>query len=178
MEDVRQLYFEWLTSLVCSDDEYARFYNLLSHLYQREFYWSVNNDFNRAADGIDMRSTFADANGLDYNYIRTDLAGPCSVLEMLVALAYRIENSIMGDADFGDRTGYWFWCMIGNLGLTKMTYNRFNRAECDEILDIFLQRLYDEHGDCNVFYVENPLTDMRKAEIWLQMCWWLNENEG
>lgn len=177
MDDIRKLYFDWLTSLVSTDDEYACYNELLSHLHEREFYWSVNNDFNRAADGVDLRSTFADDNNIDYLSIRADLMGPCSVLEMLVGLAKRIEDSIMGDADFGDRTGYWFWSMISNLGLMKMKKNRFNLAECDEILDNFLDRKYDFNGTGNIFYVEEPFMDMRNSEIWLQMCWWLNENE-
>ena len=177
MNDVKKLYFDWLLSLVCPEDEADRFHNLLKHLYQREFYWSVNNDFNRAADGIDLRSTFADYAHINYLDIRDELIGPCSVLEMLVGLACRIEDSIMGDEEFGNRTGHWFWSMISNLGLTKMTYNRFNRSDCDYILDNFLNRRYDHNGTGNIFYVEEPFMDMRDAEIWLQMCWWLNENE-
>ncbi len=176
MADIRQLYFNWLVSLVATDEEARKYHRLLNHLHEREFYWIVNNDFNRSADGIDMRSTFADENNIDYLTIRDDLMGPCTVLEMLVGLANRIEFSIMGDEDFGDRTGLWFWEMIGNLGLTKMTFNRFNKADCDEILDNFLGRNYDFNGTGNIFYVENPSFDMQKAEIWNQMCWWLNEN--
>lgn len=42
---------------------------------------------------------------------------PCSVLEMIIALAIRLEEHIMDDPDIGNRTGQWFWDMIVSLGL-------------------------------------------------------------
>lgn len=38
-------------------------------------------------------------------------------LEMIIALAIRLEEHIMDDPDIGNRTGQWFWDMIVSLGL-------------------------------------------------------------
>ena len=55
--------------------------------------------------------------GLRYRYsiyLKRDdvidiLNEPCSVLEMILALAIRCEDTIMANVRYGDRTTQWFW---------------------------------------------------------------------
>lgn len=167
--DVNEVYFEWLLELVC-EGVYAKriqYRRLLRWLHKTEFTYSIPMDANRAEDGIDLRGRFGSPD-LDDT--------PCSVLEMMVALAIRCEDHIMGDPDIGNRTGKWFWGMITNLKLNQMTDSSFNPEYVDEIIDRLLCRRYAKNGEDSLFTVNRRTEDMRKVDIWYQMCWYLDEN--
>ena len=99
--------------------------------------------------------------------------GPCSVLEMLIALAIGCENYIMYDPDEGDRTDIWFWGMIENLGLDALDDWAFNYEEFNAIIRRFLDRKYDKDGYGGPFFIENFERDMRKLELWYQLNYYL-----
>ena len=168
-------YFEWMYSLVCAGAHLKRisYRKLLMRLHDIEFTYSITNDGNRAEDGVSLRYRFADEFGIDN--ISAYLKGPCSVLEMMIALSIRCEEHIMDDPDIGDRTGKWFWGMVSNLGLYTMSDTRFNRNFVDEKIAIFLDREYSSDGKHGLFTVENSGYDLRDVEIWYQMCWYLDD---
>lgn len=169
-------YFRWMCRFVF-DRRYSVFYNrLLRHLSNREFVYILGRDANRTEDGIDLRYRF----GRERHYPEPMIADylddkPCSVLEMMVALAIRCEDQIMEDPDIGNRTAKWFWNMIFNLGLGDMTDGGFNPRLADKVLERFLNREYDPDGKGGLFTVRNYQVDMRSVEIWYQMCWYLDE---
>ena len=80
----------------------------------------------------------------------------------------------MDDPKMGDRTGQWFWGMITNLGLGSMTDDRFDEKHVDECVDRFLYRKYERNGRGGLFTIRNCDRDLRKAEIWHQLCWYLD----
>jgi hypothetical protein len=130
-------------------------------------------DANRAAKGMDLRWRFV---------LRTDnrdlyeyLDGPCSVLEMMIALAITCEENIMDDPRVGDRTGQWFWSMIYNLGLKHMTDDNFDEEYVAEVIDRFLNREYEPDGRGGLFRIKNCAYDLRHVEIFHQLCWYLDE---
>ena len=168
-------YFEWMYNLVSAKTRLKRmsYRKLLMRLHDTEFRYSITNDGNRAEDGVSLRYRFADEFGIDN--ISAYLTGPCSVLEMMIALSVRCEEHIMDDPDIGDRTGKWFWDMVSNLGLYSMNDTKFNRNFVDEKLDIFLDRGYHSDGVHGLFTVKNCPYDLREVEIWYQMCWYLDE---
>ena len=144
---------------------------LLWKLFNVEFTWTIDLDENRAADGLELRSRFLYGElGLE-----TDIPGPCSLLEMLVALSLRAEESIACDDEIGDRTGQWFWSMITNLGLGAMYDWRYDDIYVDYCIDRFLNHDYAPNGQGGLFTVHHCDRDMRKAEIWNQMNWYLND---
>ena len=125
--------------------------------------------------GIDLRYRFGYENSYENTMISSYLDNsPCSVLEMLIALAIRCEEHIMDDR-YRNRTGQWFWGMIENLGLRKMTDARFDEDYADEIIQRFLDRRYKRNGEGGLFTVEHCRRDLRTVEIWYQMCWYLDE---
>lgn len=172
-------YFNWMYDIVC-EDRFARdisYRKLLMHLHNTMFRYSVKRDSNRADDGVSLRYRFALSEGYDeardidiYDYI----TGPCSIFEMMLALAIRCEENIMDDTAFGNRTGQWFWGMIANLGLGSMTDDQFDKLYVDEILERFLDRNYEPNGDGGLFTVRNCDRDLRDVEIWFQLCYYLD----
>lgn len=171
-------YFEWMCSLVHDDgySERLNYQRLLSYLHCIEFTYILEMDGNRAVDGRDLRYRFAYEH--DYSYATIDKClgvGPCSVLEMMVALALRCEENIMDEPDIGDRTGLWFWNMIANLGLGTMNDDEFNENYTEEIIDKFLKREYTRDGEGGLFTVKHSGHDLREIEIWYQMCWYLEK---
>ena len=172
-------YFEWMCQLVCNE-RYSRrlsYQKLLRHLHNIDFQYMLPMDGNRAEDGIDLRYRF----GYEKEYEGLMIASyldnrPCSVLEMLIALAFRCEEHIMTDPDIGNRMGQWFWNMIVNLGLGSMNDSKFDRDYVEDIVQRFLDRKYSRNGDGGLFTVNHSRYDLRSVEIWYQMCWYLDEN--
>lgn len=171
-ERVNDEYFEWLCEQVGSS-RFARgvsYEKLLSHLHNIEFTWFVPYDDNRADDGIQLRRRYAISQ--DDMTLTRYLKGPCSVFEMMVALAKRCEE-IMDDALLGNRIGQWFWGMIHNLGLTPMRDSNFDTEYVDTVIARFLDREYEQDGSGGLFTVKNCDVDMRTVEIWRQLSWYL-----
>lgn len=176
--EVRSDYFQWLCGLVHADDPDCSFYSLMRALFDHEFRWFVDNDGNRAEDGELLRDDFIDQNlYIDYSSI----GGPCRVLEMLIALAGRIDEDIMWTPD-DDRSIVWFWEMISNLGLDEYDDEHWtepnSRATVDLILDRWLDRRYRPDGIGGIFPLAGSVEDQRDVEIWYQMNAYFLENYG
>lgn len=177
-DSIRKEYFEWLFDIVCARRYSKRisYRKLLTHLHEVEFIYILPMDRNRATDGMDLRHRFTVNHGYDHIYktILDILDGPCSVLEMLVALSIKCEENIMDDPAYGDRTGQWFWEMIINLGLGGTLDDRFDARIVDEILNRFMNRRYEPNGEGGLFTIDNAGADLRDVEIWFQLCWYLD----
>ena len=170
--EIKNTYFEWLFDLACGE-RYSRatsFRKLLTHLHRTDFRYHMLMDGNRAGDGTALRYRFHLVTGLDDD----ELTGPCSVLEMMIALALRCEETIMDDSDYGDRMGQWFWGMIRNLGLSGSTDDRYDEEKVDYILNRFLDRKYEPNGEGGLFFIRNCDEDLRDVDIWCQLCWYLD----
>lgn len=165
-------YYQWLCGIVCGDlfSPDISYDRLLSYLSHREFTVIIPNDINRAEDGVDLRFRYQLYTGRQ----SVDRRRPCSVLEMMIALAIRCEESIMDDPAYGDRTAQWFWGMIRTLGLWSMTDDRFDGEYVSSVIDRFLNREYAPNGEGGLFKINNCKYDLRKIEIWYQLCWYLD----
>lgn len=176
--DIKNEYFEWLFDLACGK-RFGRgisYRNLLTYLHNISFTYLIPRDRNRAEDGIDLRRRFILLTGYDnlYDHVMESLNGPCSILEMMLALAIRCEETIMDDSHIGDRTRHWFWGMITNLGLGGMRDDLFNIELVKERVNIFLSRQYEPNGEGGLFKVRDCDVDLRKVEIWFQLLWYLD----
>lgn len=173
---VRDDYFEWMYNKVCQNryDNGITYRKLLSYLHRVEFTYMLRNDEDRAYDGIQLRHRYALLFEDDYEYVRYCLGGgPCSVLEMIVALAIRCEESIMDDPQIGDRTGQWFWDMMVSLGLGSMTDSRFDECYIYDTIMRFMDRDYSPDGHGGLFTIRNCEMDVSRLPIWTQMCYFL-----
>lgn len=174
---VENEYFEWLYNYVCKNKVHGKisYRKLFMMLHDTEFIFSIPNDINRAKDGCDLRYKFAcEFEEREQISLPYRIEGPCSVLEMLVALAIRCEETIMDDPLYGDRTAQWFWGMLSNMQLGFMTDDVYDREYVRERLDIFLYHRYSPDGKGGLFYIRNCEEDLRDVEIWAQLCWYLD----
>lgn len=166
-------YFAWMYNLTCGHfPNNVSFKRLLAHLHDVEFKFLLPRDENRAEDGVSLRYRFS------IRYTGAEdadlyLYGTCSVLEMILALAFKIEEN-MDDPLMGDRTAQWFWNMMVSLGLGSMSDDRFDEEYVDHVLDRFLYRNYEPDGKGGLFTIRGCPDDLRDLEIWAQMCRYLN----
>lgn len=170
------LYFDWMTRLVCQNHPLGRksWKKLFGFLFRTEFTYVLELDENRACDGVELRYRFA----YEHQYTGEEMPlmqKPCSIFEMMIALAVRCEENIMADPAYGDRTGEWFFGMVESLGLDRMSDDHFDEGYVKAIVSHLLNRTYDPSGRGGLFTVNDPRVDMRKTEIWYQMMRYLNE---
>lgn len=173
-DDIINGYFKWLCDWVYTGrfPEQISYNKLLKHLHKTEFIYFIKMDKNRAADGIELRRRYAIEKGFDAT--PDCLCGPCSVLEMMVALAIRCEETIMDNPSVGNRTGQWFWKMVSNLGLNSMTDDTYDFQFVEDSLFRFLRRDYEPDGTGGLFVLRHCKHDLRKIEIWVQLLWYLD----
>lgn len=181
MNDISRDYFNWLCKLIDYNGKVRIYKKTLALLHEQDFTYTIPKDGNRFEDGIDLRYRYGYEHKIPYADVTDSLDNrPCSVFEMMVALAVRCEDHIMTDPDRGDRQSKWFWAMFDNLGLKPMTNSKFDKHYSDilEIIDRMLYREYDADGTGGLFRTSNPNKDMRREEIWYQMMEYLrNELE-
>lgn len=171
--NIKDDYFGWLYYMMCHKKcDFISYRRLFECLHSIEFTYILELDSNRAGDGIDLRYRYSYYNGLDE--VPECLDGPCSVLEMMVALAIRCEDDIMENSEIGNRTAQWFWHMLVNLGLGSMNDDKFDEFVVRDKIDILLNRMYKPNGEGGLFKINNCNYDLRDVEIWHQMCWYLN----
>lgn len=156
-------YYLWLESLV-NDGNHSK---LLYFLYGKEYYWQFTLDENRAAGGINLRRKFASENGIDLTDVKS---GPCSVLEMLIALSDRMVEILT--MDIFD----WFWDLLRNLGLDRFDDGHFDENGANYILTIWLDRKFTSSGIGSLFPLREYTGDCRNLDIWEQMNAWIEEN--
>ena len=174
---IEEEYFDWMLSVVCdgNDEPSVSYRKLLGYLNRVEFTYRIRRDADRAFDGMALRHRFAlMREEYDYDMVMDFLYGPCTVFEMILALAIRCEEGIMSDPKYGDRTSQWFWKMIVNLGLGGMTDLLYDKYAVEKIVGDFLERRYEPNGRGGLFVIKNTDQDLRKVEIWKQMMWYLD----
>jgi hypothetical protein len=173
---VADQYFVWLCDQVSDQRQQKKISEFLKTLHELEFYWTIPNDDNRGEDGKKLREEFC----YQYRFSCAGLIlGKCTILEMLVALAKRIEYQMSDPNDPNDANRY-FWMMLDNLGLELFVNTDPNFKEKAIRNDIklrkFLSRQYDKYGKGGLFPLVSYAGDQRKVEIWYQMSAYLEEN--
>lgn len=167
-----ELYLEWLYEQVAVsrfDDRGLTYWKLFGILYKTEFVWVEANDENRIHDGVALRDRFLEEKGIEPGDVDPDwLDLGCSVLELMVSLAFRMEfETARGKAH------YWFWIFLENIGLSGYSdIRRFTKgqvARIESILNDLVYRNYLPSGQGGFFPLESTRYDQRKREIWYQM---------
>lgn len=181
---IKDVYFHYIGNLMGANSDYypnKSYWILCRKLFDIAFYTDNEMDKNRIYDGEILRDRWiASEAELGHEYMRDQIDFPCSVLEMMVGLSIRIEEDVMQNPDRGDRTRFWFWQMIHNLGFDDFDDRNITESKLDEIyvrVHNMLERNYDRFGHGSLWPVEYPGGDMREIDIWYQMHRFLNENK-
>ena len=177
-ETLESFYFRWLCEFVNVSPPYGSYTRLLYLMHIKPFKWSVRNDDNRYFDGIDLRNRFIWEH-LYSGDLEGELKGHCTILEMIAALALRIDILMEDEGLENDQVSKWFWVMMDNLGLTSYNDDDLDDIlvhEVNEILDRLVDRAYDEDGNGGLFPLTKPKENQKKVELWYQMNAYLLEN--
>lgn len=172
-----ELYLSWLYQQVCSlelKNPSNTYWKFLRQLYTTEFVWLIPNDDNRIADGRSLRERFIRDEGIVDPGLSEWMSLECSVLEMLIALSWRLAFETEG------LPPDWFWEMITNLGLradqtNDRRYNDSTKEEIAQVIHNLVWRLYAPSGRGGLFPLMHEQQDQRRVEIWYQMNAYLLE---
>ncbi len=170
MEGIELEYFNWLKNLINPD---GLPYNcLLEDLYNTDFVVVKDDDNNRVTDGTDLRYIFCEQQGMtpqDAFFLLDDIFRDkkCSVLEMMVAIANRMDESIMWNGT--QRTHVWFFEMLNTMELLPYDDNNYESDMVQIIVQDMMQYNIQPDGRGGLF--ESPFedVDMREHSIWYQM---------
>lgn len=162
-EPIDGLYFNWLRAKVLDFDTPSFMYlDLLRIMFQTQFVWYIYGDDNRIKDGLELRDHF-----LRESRVENDpywYESPCSVLEVLIALADRA--CFVTEIPLKD----WFWKFVTNLRLDGYrTVSRVDAVLVNRVIEGWVQRAYDRSGDGGIFPLREPKEDQTKIELWYQM---------
>lgn len=180
-------YFGWIYSKVKNRNVRVQHVGLCRLLYNKEFRWFVPNDGNRIDDALELRERFVQARDIDQDHLEVSyfLRKPCSVLEVLVALAERINDLQYSLSDPTDYTEKWFHILLNNLSISEYTdvdasntdLSPVDEAIVDDILETMMSRTYDFYGNGGLFPLKKrPPRNQAEVEIWYQMMLYLAEN--
>lgn len=178
-------YLRWLYFDVLDGPE-RRFktYNSLFETLLLEPYIPLHHmDRNRFKDALTMRNEYilGDLVGYGGPYESSeeckdckdeieDILPECSVLEMLIALAVRMEKEIMAPANGDNDYFRWFWGMICTLELDDFDEKHYDEGWIKKITDDFLR------GERYIFRLKGGPEVNDGLQIWDQMNRFLVEN--
>lgn len=184
MEELKDKYFLWmLDKLFCNKNLINSYWILLNQLNSIPFEWSIELDENRAKDGQDLRYIFADEEGFSESQVcqELDIIEP-SLLEVIVALIYRVQENILYEFDNGITNQEIFLDILTSLRIDMLKGSEFWDEEgINYFLDViekFYSHNYGYNGEGSLFTVNMPKNDMRDTEIWFQFMWYLDEKLG
>lgn len=172
--DNRKRYFKWLVSKIDYGNCMDKYSQLLRDMYRTNYIWDHEDAIlckneNRSEDGMYLRYLFEEETGQNVRSILFDIGKPCSFLEMLIALAMRIEDDVMGEGE--NRYDFWFWKLVERLKLMKFDIENYDSERVLTILDDFMG---DSFGDSFEKGAKKTVTG-EKNELWIHVMNWLND---
>jgi len=172
---MKRNYLEWLYFDILNGPEslFKAYRSLLETLLDIPFRVIHPMDENRFKDGLELREDYI----CNYHGKKPAIMPVCTVLEALIALAFRMEKDIMAPMNGDFDCFRWFWGFIENLELTDFDENDYDEGWIRRIIDRFLDREYDENGkNGGIFPLHFCKEDARDMELWSQMNEFLCEN--
>lgn len=161
-------YFNHLVNLIDGENYIC----LLKELHKEHFFPLLELDRNRVSEiKREMRESIPASPRTDY----------VTIFEMLVLLAMKYEDFAKRYGQ-PDHTATWFWCFIVNCGLNRyddLYFKEHKEETLNKIKEFcvkFNNRTYGRDGTGSPFPLKDPPKDMRKTELFYQLCWYYNEN--
>lgn len=164
MRDEYEGYLEELKDLVgFYDDGYLNYDSLFRCLFNINFVASNEMDENRESDIYGLLR-------VPYGYLEDEPW--VSVLELLISLALRVAQRVVGDEDPGRH----FWEWVDNLGLLEYTDRHFSETKVKQIIDIWLSKSYKKNGKGSPWILKSDDFDVRTCDIWRHCNLYISEN--
>lgn len=170
--EVDEEYFVWLCAKVTEHGSVGQTYwDVMRLMYRYEYVWTIVGDANRSSDANELKIEFCRSRGYDPAiFLDYDPVARVSVLEVLVALTRRAEFQT------GMSEVLWFRRFLENLSLI----DQYDAAGVDptyvnNILYIFVWRLYNEKGEGGLFPLSYAEEDQRNLELWFQMHTYIDQ---
>lgn len=157
-------YMYWIVEeqLLMPNNLFNQISNLIIFLHNYPFTPPLSRDRNRISDAMEMRVAFLDENYPDIRFEKDP-----QVLEVLAALAVRMENEYIGDPMDPEPWKCFVDDILHNLCIKSQHNVHFNKYEVQD-------RLHDwMTGYRPLFKGEHIYPDM---EIWAQMQTYIHEN--
>ena len=131
-------YLDWLYFDILNGPEtsFKAYNSLFRALLGVPYRYTHPMDRNRFKDGLELREDYCRAKGEDLSDILED----CTVFEMFVALAFRMEKDIMAPMSGDFDCFRWFWGFIEALELDEFDENDYDFGWICKIIDQFLDR--------------------------------------
>ena len=171
-DDLMDRYFEWLMNEVKG----TYYDELLLKLYSLPFDVPEDDmDHSRMMDGLKLRDIFVRETRNNYEVP----SKTCSFLEMLIAMAKRLDDQVLYEVKFGDRSVDWFWMFIDNMDMSDATNEHWNLHWDKYVYNRYckiMKRLYAPNGKGGIFIVLREGVDCREVDLWRQLMWWTSEN--
>ena len=162
-------YFASLVEMI--DGE--RYILLLKELHRQHFFPTHRMDENRVQEVKETLREFLPCPPT-HHYV--------TIFEILVLLARKYEEFAMKYGE-PDHTATWFWLFITNCNLNiyeDLYFKEHKEESLNKIREwcaIFNNRTYGRDGTGSPFPLKHPpVKDMRKIELFYQLCYYYNEN--
>lgn len=161
-------YFDWLMDIIGAgpDTNYQGRHRLFFFLFKKEYTWVNPMDENRAIDGMGMRDIFYENTGK-----QSGVTGPCSVLEMLVGLIFRMNEDLYGEINEALATKM-IVTMLNSMDIFECNDSHFDDEYVCVQIDNMMSNNIEPSGKGGLFIV-NGKEDMRDLDIWYQCLRWL-----
>lgn len=172
-----ELWDDYLQYLIwrCGLQKMTRYGRLFGILHHINFEYVLERDDNRDGDGVELRNKYEIPYGFSVELEEAFYTQKCSVLEMLIALAIRVDDEFIGDPA-EEHPEEFFMVMIKNLGLDKFNGNRYREDDVIRIIDRWMRRDFEKDGCGSPFPMKYDRRDQRDLEIWEQMNGYISEN--
>ena len=175
-------YYEWLIDLIRPPKGIYTPINqhgmLLFELWKREFVWfdAYEGEEARAMDGKTLRDQFLMACDKTPDAVPQ---GPCTVLEMLIAFALRIDTQVH-DWRIGNRPWEWVEMFIENLGFNDLIDSDINPIRdagyINARLETWMSHQLGHNGEGGLFRFTQRILTINDMDNWAQMNRWIIEN--
>lgn len=173
MEELWKDYLQWLIWR-CGLERKTDHTELFESLHDIDFIYCLGRDENREIDGLDLRDQYEIPDVFN-NFSPYFSRKKCSVMEMLVALAIRVDDDITGDPG-EEHPEDFFMEMIKNLGLSRFRNGRCKEKDVRQIVDQWIKRKFSPNGKGSPFPVKHDSRDQRDLEIWDQANSYISEH--
>ena len=174
-DELSQAYYNWLAYDILQSR--PNWFPVLKVLHSRDYLPILIMDDSRAKDGINLRDIYMSHINGSYAIVQGSNPWgdiPCSMLEMMVALAMRMKEEFYSEYDdIFDMLTIIFASMLSSLGINVDT---ITEDELNQKIDIFMCRQYEPTGRGSLFNLTGKTFDIdwRDPPIWNQMLAWVS----